>query len=80
MSINMKIGVLGAGKMAGALIKGWVNCGAVEAQKVGPLYSRHVLSCRKVVIVTISGGSMFCSGIMPPPPKKGTVFLRWKSA
>jgi pyrroline-5-carboxylate reductase len=40
MSINMKIGVLGAGKMAGALIKGWVNCGAVEAQKVGPLFGR----------------------------------------
>lgn len=34
MSSGMKIGVVGAGKMAGALIKGWINVGAIEAQKV----------------------------------------------
>ena len=34
MSGTMKIGIVGAGKMAGALVKGWVKVGAVEAQKV----------------------------------------------
>jgi pyrroline-5-carboxylate reductase len=34
MSLGMKIGVVGAGKMAGALLKGWINVGVVEAQKV----------------------------------------------
>jgi pyrroline-5-carboxylate reductase len=32
--VSMKIGVVGAGKMAGALVRGWVNSGTVEASKV----------------------------------------------
>merc|ERR1719431_2495625 len=34
MALNTKIGVIGAGKMAGAIVKGWIRAGVVEANKV----------------------------------------------
>ena len=34
--MSMKLGIIGAGKMAGALVKGWVNTGIVQASQVGP--------------------------------------------
>ena len=33
--MSMKLGIIGAGKMAGALVKGWVNTGIVQASQVG---------------------------------------------
>ena len=32
---NLKIGIIGAGKMAGAIVKGWVTSGLVPAAQVG---------------------------------------------
>ena len=31
---NLKLGIIGAGKMAGALVRGWVSSGLVSASQV----------------------------------------------
>ena len=31
---NLKLGIIGAGKMAGALVRGWVSSGLVRASQV----------------------------------------------
>ena len=31
---NLKLGIIGAGKMAGALVRGWVSSGLVRAGQV----------------------------------------------
>ena len=31
---NLKLGIIGAGKMAGALVRGWVSSGLVRANQV----------------------------------------------
>ena len=31
---NLKLGIIGAGKMAGALVRGWVSSGLVGADQV----------------------------------------------
>ena len=34
MAVTNKIGVIGAGKMAGALVKGWVRSGVIQPEQV----------------------------------------------
>ena len=34
MAITTKLGVIGAGKMAGALVKGWIRSGVVKPDQV----------------------------------------------
>lgn len=31
-----KVGVIGAGKMAGALLKGWIGSGVIKSNQVNP--------------------------------------------
>ena len=40
--MTLKLGIIGAGKMAGALVKGWVQNGIIPASQVG--YKRILLS------------------------------------
>ena len=34
MAITTKLGVIGAGKMAGALVKGWIRSGVIKPDQV----------------------------------------------
>ena len=38
---NLKIGIIGAGKMAGAIVKGWVTSGLVPAAQVGFIKQKY---------------------------------------
>ena len=38
MALTNKIGVIGAGKMAGALVKGWVRSGVLKPEQVVILF------------------------------------------
>ena len=38
---NLKIGMIGAGKMAGAIVKGWVTSGLVPAAQVGFIKQKY---------------------------------------
>ena len=38
MALTNKIGVIGAGKMAGALVKGWVRSGVLKPEQVGEIF------------------------------------------
>ena len=38
---NLKLGIIGAGKMAGALVRGWVTSGLVSASQVRREYIQY---------------------------------------
>ena len=48
---NLKLGIIGAGKMAGALVRGWVSSGLVSGSQVGKVIMMMIM----MIMIVIAG-------------------------
>ena len=54
---NLKLGIIGAGKMAGALVRGWVSSGLVSGSQVG----RVIMMMMMMMIMIVIAGDVQCA-------------------